>query len=56
MYYVGLDPLTSSWPRLRPNKRLKLTAPGLGRSCVCAPTNSVLASLCMAPAGCGAAA
>jgi hypothetical protein len=34
-----------------PNKRLKLTAPGLRKNCVCAPTRSVLVSIFVAPAG-----
>src|SRR2546426_11575290 len=37
-----------------PNKRLKLTAPGCGRNCVCAPTRSVVVSVVAAPARCGA--
>jgi hypothetical protein len=39
-----------------PNKRLKLTAPGLGRNCVCALASSVLVSIFAVPAGVGAAA
>ena len=38
------------------NKRLKLTAPGLGRNCVCALAGSVLVSVIAAPAILGAAA
>jgi hypothetical protein len=32
-----------------PNKRLKLTAPGLGSNCVCAPGGAVLISTIAAP-------
>ena len=39
-----------------PNKRLKLSAPGLGRNCVCAPAGSVIISTVAAPARVGAAA
>jgi hypothetical protein len=35
---------------------LKLTAPGLGRSCVCAPVSSVAISILAAPTELGAAA
>src|SRR5947208_10692757 len=38
------------------NTRLKLTAPGLGRNCVCAPASFVVVSLTVAPARVGAAA
>ena len=40
----------------QPNKRLKLTAPGLGRNCVCAPAGSLLVSMNVVPASLGAAA
>jgi len=39
-----------------PNKRSKLTAPGLGRNSVYAPASSVLGSISAAPTGVGAAA
>ena len=39
-----------------PNKRLKLTAPGLGKNCVCAPAAFVGVSIDVAPTGVGAAA
>ena len=39
-----------------PNKRLKLSAPGCGRNCVCAPPDSVVVSSDMALARVGAAA
>ncbi len=42
--------------RVQPNKRLKLTAPVLGRNCVCAPASPVVVSIEVAPAGVGAAA
>jgi hypothetical protein len=37
-----------------PNKRLKLTAPGLGRNCVCAPTTYGASSIISAAAALGA--
>jgi len=40
----------------QPNKRLKLTAPGLGRNCVCAPAGPLVVPMNVAPAGVGAAA
>jgi len=40
----------------RPNKRLKLTAPGVGRNSVCAPKNAMVVSIDVAPVGVGAAA
>ncbi len=40
----------------RPNKRLKLAAPGLGSNCVCAPAAFVAVSIDVAPTGVGAAA
>src|SRR6266571_1139380 len=39
-----------------PNKRLKLTAPGLGRNCVCALASAVVVSINVAPTWSGAAA
>ncbi len=42
--------------RVLSNKRLKLTAPGVGKNCVCAPANFVLVSVSAAPTGVGAAA
>src|SRR5437867_733363 len=39
-----------------PNTRLKLTAPGCGKNCVCAPAVFVVVSSDVAPAGVGAAA
>ncbi len=42
--------------QLLPNKRLKLTAPGLGRKCVCALGSSVLVSRVAVPTSVGAAA
>ncbi len=39
-----------------PNKRLKLTAPGLGKNCVCALASPVVGSINLAPAYVGAAA
>jgi len=48
-YVSGLYQLPS-------NKRLKLSAPGLGKNCVCAPAGSVVVSIDVAPAGVGAAA
>ncbi len=39
-----------------PNKRLKLTAPGFGRGCVCALASSVVVSINLAPPCLGAAA
>ncbi len=42
---VSLQPLMTA----PSNKRLKLTAPGLGTNCVCPPPSSVLASIHGAP-------
>ena len=39
-----------------PNKRLKLTAPGVGKNCVCALASSVVVSINVALACVGAAA
>jgi hypothetical protein len=39
----------SSLMKAPPNKRLKLTAPGLGTNCVCAPAGSVVLSIVAAP-------
>ncbi len=38
------------------NKRLKLTAPGFGKNCVCTPSAFVVISMDVAPTGVGAAA
>src|SRR5207247_10280775 len=43
-YVSGLYQLPS-------NKRLKLSAPGLGKNCVCAPAGSVVVSIDVAPRG-----
>ena len=50
------SPVGLSGGERRPNKRLKLAAPGFGRNCVCAPATSVLVSINVVPASLGAAA
>jgi hypothetical protein len=42
--------------KVLPNKRLKLTAPGLGKNCVCAPAVLVVGSIDAPPTQVGAAA
>src|SRR5437773_4736396 len=68
-YYLGILILGFVWcclhsayhlvgllTRPLPNTRLKLTAPGCWRNCVCAPTGFVVGSRGGAPTGVGAAA
>jgi len=50
------DVLLTLSQRLPPNKRLKLTAPGFGENCVCAPAAFVVVSIGVPPTGFGAAA
>ncbi len=51
-----VSPVAVSGGEHRPNKRLKLPAPGLGRNCVCAPAAFVVVSMDVAPTAVGAAA
>jgi len=51
-----VSPVAVSGGEHRPNKRLKLPAPGCGKNCVCAPTGFVVISINRAPTGVGAAA
>ena len=51
-----VSPVAVSGGEHRPNTRLKLAAPGLGRNCVCAPARFLVIAITVAPAGVGAAA